>query len=111
MFQPLQDLIWTLIGSAYGPNFLQQPWLQLVNLGKRDEPKWYPAEKLRVLAYQKYKGVVPSTVSAAMITTACQTPLYAKALVGVEGLETLGVPRDLVLSGNGEFPLVSLNST
>ncbi|KAK7186103.1 piwi domain-containing protein [Paraphaeosphaeria sporulosa] len=76
--------------KTYGPNFIQHPTLQLVNLGTRDEPKWYPAEKLRILAYQKYKGLVPSNLTNAMQRIACQRPPEAKALVAIEGLKTLG---------------------
>lgn len=38
-----------------------------------------------------------------MLKNACRIPSEAKALVGVEGLETLGVPRD----HNRNFALVS----
>ncbi|KAF2451923.1 Piwi-domain-containing protein [Karstenula rhodostoma CBS 690.94] len=94
---------------TYGPNFIQFPVHQLVNLGTRDAPRWYPAEKLRILAYQKYKGLVPSSVTNVMQATACQRPPEAKALVGIEGLETLGwagdQTRNFALPGCSQFYL------
>ncbi|KAF1972572.1 hypothetical protein BU23DRAFT_569086 [Bimuria novae-zelandiae CBS 107.79] len=66
-----------ITGLPYGPGFLQRPDLQVVNLGQRNDPR----------------------CPYAYVT--CRRPPVAKALVGVEGLETLGVHpnhnADLVL--------------
>lgn len=83
-----------------------------MNLGKRDSPRWYPAEKLRIVPYQKFKGLVPSSLTENMLRTACQKPPEAKALVTVEGLETLGVSRNhnkntpIVLVSHGKYLLI-----
>lgn len=41
-----------------------------------------------------YKGLVPDAVTAGMLDTACHIPYDAAALVDVEALETMEVPRD-----------------
>jgi hypothetical protein len=92
---------------AYGNGFIRQTDLPLVNLGTKDDPRWYPAEKLRVLAYQKFKGLVPSILTSSMLAKACQRPPEAKALVGIEGLETLGWTRNQAGHQTQDFVLVS----
>jgi hypothetical protein len=92
---------------AYGRGFIQQTYLPLVNLGTKDDPKWYPAEKLHVIAYQKIKGLVPSSLTSSMLNTACKKPPEAKALVGIEGLETLGWTGNQAGNQNRDFDLVS----
>jgi eukaryotic translation initiation factor 2C len=80
------------------------PRMDVVNLGSRQDPRWYPAEKLQILAHQKFKGLVPSRLTHSIQQTACRTPPSAKALVALEGLDTLGAYR----SDNNDVVLVSL---
>ena len=43
-----------------------------------------------------YKGLVPYAVTAGMLDTACHIPYDAAALVDVEALETVEVPRNTI---------------
>ena len=80
--------------------------MYVVNLGERHDPRWYPAEKLEILAYQKYKSLPPSHLMDAMHGVACKTPSASMALVRDEGLATLGVTN----FNNAFSPFVSVPS-
>ncbi|CAN9251435.1 unnamed protein product [Alternaria alternata] len=73
---------------------LAYPELWAVNLGSRHDPRWYCPEDLIVLPYQMYKGPLPETITAGMLDVACHVPFDAAALIDVEALETVEIPKD-----------------
>ncbi|CAN9252449.1 unnamed protein product [Alternaria alternata] len=73
---------------------LAYPELWAVNLGSRHNPRWYCPEDLIVLPYQMYKGPLPETITAGMLDVACHVPFDAAALIDVEALETVEIPKD-----------------
>ncbi|KAF2798180.1 Piwi-domain-containing protein [Melanomma pulvis-pyrius CBS 109.77] len=70
------------------------PNLKVVNVGKDDDPCYYPQEFLRILPYQAYKRLLPEGFTPGMLNAACQVPQQSRALIEAEGLRKLGLdPR------------------
>jgi hypothetical protein len=67
--------------------------LKAVNLGSVTDPKWYAQEDLSIVPYQIYTSVVPTSLAESMLEVACLEPYDAAALVEIEALDALGLPR------------------
>lgn len=66
------------------------PTKRAVNVGKKDEPIWYPQEFLRIVPFQVYTKQVPENLTAAMVKEACRDPAESRMLIEMEGLRSLG---------------------
>ncbi|KAJ4351686.1 uncharacterized protein N0V89_007029 [Didymosphaeria variabile] len=75
---------------------LQHPELWAVNLGSRQDPKWYAPEELQIMPYQLHKDLLRPIWTAAMINTACIKPYENAALIEVSGMEALGFAPNAV---------------
>jgi hypothetical protein len=77
-----------------------------VNLGSTQDPKWYAPEDLEIIPYQIFTSVVPASLAESMLRVACLQPYEAAALVEVEALDALGIPR----TQQNPIPLVRISN-
>lgn len=89
---------------AYNKTLLH-PDLRAVNLGSVDDPKWYAPEDLKIVPYQIFKSVCPTTLAESMLTNANHQPWDSAALVEIEALHALGINN----SHQTPMALVSIN--
>ncbi|RDI83459.1 hypothetical protein Vi05172_g6615 [Venturia inaequalis] len=78
--------------------------LPAVNCGSHDKPEWYPAEFLKILPYQPFKGLLPTSLASSMVTKACKLPRENLAAIAGSGLAAFGItpgpgPTDILGSG------------
>ncbi|KAF2851686.1 Piwi-domain-containing protein [Plenodomus tracheiphilus IPT5] len=80
--------------QTYG-NPLRFPGLPAINCGTKDKEMWYPPEKLQILPYQLWKGLLPESLTSDMIDVACHHPADTRALIEHEGLLLMGGHSDI----------------
>ncbi|KAF1972556.1 Piwi-domain-containing protein [Bimuria novae-zelandiae CBS 107.79] len=78
------DHLRTVFGRSIDSN------LKAINVGKQNDPVWYPQEFLRIVPFQAYTKQVPEHLTAAMVNEACRNPAESRVLIETEGLRSLG---------------------
>ncbi|KAF5873532.1 putative piwi-domain-containing protein [Botrytis fragariae] len=63
-----------------------------LNMGTTNDPKWYPADKLRIVAGQIFKKQLPERLGSLMIKIAQNLPETNKRLILNSALPSLGIP-------------------
>lgn len=84
-----------MVAYSDRPFAITRPDLHAINLGTDTKPEWYCPEHLKIMPFQPWKGLIPSTLSADMIKEACRLPGQVKAVILERGRGALGItPRN-----------------
>ncbi|KAF2122915.1 hypothetical protein BDV96DRAFT_656661 [Lophiotrema nucula] len=82
---------------------------QAVNVGSKQDPVWYPAQFLRIMPFQPCRRALPDKLTENMLTEACQRPPQSRALIEVEGLESLNVLQDAGIQDLSNCSQITIN--